>query len=298
VDAAERVAADARLRRLELTVLTRLGEGPSGEHAGFAGSGFEPDDARPYVAGDDIRRIDWLATARSAETQVRPAVGDSELSCIIVVDGSASMSTGSGRWTKAEVAAATAAVFGFMAGNNGARVGGIVARPDSAKWVPPAVGVGPARRLLREINKPFSMGRGDMANALVQAGRLTRRKGMIIVVSDFLDDGAWGRPLLALAKKHDVVCVVIADTRDREVPPVGLVRVRDPETGEITLLEIDQTVADAFAEESRRRDRVRDVALARSRCRVIDLDTVRDPVEDLLAWTQHERLLAKAGSRR
>jgi uncharacterized protein (DUF58 family) len=208
------------------------------------------------------------------------------------------MATGSGRMTKADVAAATSAVFGFMAGSNGARVGGIIARPDRAHWVPPAVGIAPVRRLLRQFNQPFLPGRGDLAGALVQAGRLARRKGMIIVISDFLDDGPWGRPLLALAKKHDVVCVVVADVRDREVPPVGLLRARDPETGEVILVEVDQKVADAFAEESRRRDRIRDVALARSRARVIDLDTVRDPVEDLLAWTQHEKILARAGSRR
>ena len=230
--------------RLHLEVGRRLDGLLQGNHLGLLpGPGTEPAEARAYLPGDDVRRIDWSVTARTLQTHVRDAVAERELETTLLVDLSGSMSFGTRHWEKRELAISIAAAFAHLAQGPGDRAGALVLSADGTTRVPPRAGRQATLALLHVLlQTPRSDGRGPgLAAALRQLLDPPRRRGLAVVVSDLLDpadatgagqaqDG-WAAPLRRLAQRHDVIVVEVVDPRELELPDVGVLRLVDPETG-------------------------------------------------------------------
>ncbi len=223
----------ALLRRLELTVLRRVDGLLQGDYRGlFPALGSVPADARPYVPGDDPRRIDWTVTARTQEPHVRDTEADRELEVTLVVDLSSSMAFGTALAEKRDVALEVAGAIGLIAQRSGNRVGG-VGLSDRLCWVPPERGQAATYRLLKMWDEaPRSGQQAKLSDTIRKVSRLATRRGFVVVVSDFMDDSEWARELRALAARHTVLAVEVVDPRELELPVVGVLGVVDPETGQ------------------------------------------------------------------
>lgn len=231
------MSADSRhdaLRRIELTVLRRLDGMLQGDHEGLIpGHGSELGETRGYEVGDDVRRIDWNVTARTLHPHVRDTIADRELETLLVVDLSGSMAFGTRRWEKRDLAVSAAAAIGYLAQRGGNRVGALLLDGAGAHHVPPRAG---RRHLQSLIARMTAEERAetsvDLAAGLTAAGRVARRRGLVVVASDFLDPGPWWEPLRVLARRHDVICMETVDPAELALPDVGTIPVRDVETGD------------------------------------------------------------------
>jgi uncharacterized protein (DUF58 family) len=226
--------SEEALRRLELLVTRKLDGLLHGDHQGIVpGGGSEAGEGRVYQPGDDVRRIDWNLTARSTVTSVRDTVADRELETWLVVDGSASLDFGTAECSKRDLASAAAAAFGFLTCRDGNRLGAVLYGPEGATVLPPRTGREGVLRLLRRLGRrpPAAEGAASLGTALRRARMVVRRRGLVVVVSDLLDDDDWPGQLRALAARHEVVVVQVGDPREAELPAVGYLTVVDPETG-------------------------------------------------------------------
>jgi uncharacterized protein (DUF58 family) len=224
----------ARLRHLELLVMRKLDGLLQGDHQGLVpGGGTEPADGRAYEPGDDVRRMDWNLTARLDEPHIRTTVADRELETWLVVDGSASLDFGTAACEKRDLALAAAAAFGLLTTRDGNRVGAVLFGPTGTAIVPPRSGRNAAMALMQRVESRPRAGEGTapLADALRRTRLTARRRGLIVVITDLLDDGPWERELRALAARHDVVVAEVSDPREVELPPVGMLTLVDPETG-------------------------------------------------------------------
>ncbi|HZB70507.1 MAG TPA: DUF58 domain-containing protein [Acidimicrobiales bacterium] len=227
--------SEESLRRLELLVTRKLDGLLHGDHQGIVpGGGSEAGEGRLYQPGDDVRRIDWNLTARSTVTSVRDTVADRELETWLVVDGSASLDFGTADCSKRDLASAAAAAFGFLTSRSGNRLGAVVYGPEGTAVLPPRTGRDGVLRLLRRLGRRPAAPEGpaSLGAALRRARLVARRRGLVVVISDLLDEDDWPGQLRALASRHEVVVVQVGDPREAELPSVGLLTVVDPETGE------------------------------------------------------------------
>jgi uncharacterized protein (DUF58 family) len=281
----------ARTEGLELTVLRRLDGLLAGDHAGLLpGHGMERGEARPYVAGDDPRHIDWAVTARTGDPHVRDMIADHELELWLVFDRSSSMAFGTGRSSKHELAWAAAGAFAMLAGRGGNRVGAVVCG-TGGRALAPRAGRDHVAVVLAALREGAGDGEvGDLAAALERTRRSATRRGMIIVVSDFLDRPAWERPLRALAHRHDVIAVEVSDPRERSLPDVGLIAVADPETGRRRLVDTGhRSIREGFGDLARRRRAELAARLAGAGVDHLVLSTERDWVLDLVRFVSGRR---------
>jgi uncharacterized protein (DUF58 family) len=237
--------------RLRLTVLRRIDGLLAGDHAGLLpGHGSERGEARPYVPGDDPRHIDWAVTARTHVPHVRDTIADHELDVWLVVDSSASIGFGTGRWTKHDLAWASAGAFALLASDGGNRIGAVRTTPrvsgtattaqqsSRPHMMPARSGSNHVGAVLAALRRPPIDGEvGDLPAALEMVNRTAKRRGMVVVVSDFLGSATWERPLRALGHRHEVVAIELVDPREIDLPDVGLISVVDPETGRRRLVD-------------------------------------------------------------
>ncbi|HEY6530732.1 MAG TPA: DUF58 domain-containing protein [Acidimicrobiales bacterium] len=224
------------LRRLELTVTRRLDGLLQGDHRGLTpGHGSEPGDIRAYQPGDDVRRIDWNVTARLRETHVRDTVADRELETWLLVDSSASLAFGTAACEKRDLALAAAAATAFLTSRTGNRVGSMTVGPDGASTPFPArSGRVHVQAVLRTVLGALSdpaPGRGDLTTGLRRMAATANRRGLVVVISDFLDPQPWDLALRTLALRHDVLCVEVLDPVEMALPDVGMLVLRDAESG-------------------------------------------------------------------
>ena len=226
---------EASLRALELTVRGRLDGLLQGNHLGLVpGPGSEPGDARAYQPGDDVRRMDWAVTARTTEPHVRQTVADRELETWVVLDLSASLDFGTASCEKRDLAIAAMAAITHLTRGGGNRIGAIVATGEQTLRLPARGGIAHAHTLIRRIAetpRAQSGSRGDLAAAVEQLRRPPRRRGLAVVISDFLGDPTWERPLKALSARHELLAVEVLDPRELDLPDVGTVVLADPESG-------------------------------------------------------------------
>ena len=293
--------AESVLASLELTVTRRLSGRLLGDYRGMLpGTGSELSDTRGYEPGDDVRRIDWAATARTGEVQLRQTIEDRELTCYLVGDASASLDFGTRSTSKRYVAAAALASWGFLAARGANRVGGGVAS-GSWRWYPPTAGRQVTRALITDfLNHAGTSGRVDLAAALVATGRLARHRGLVTVVSDFAGPLDWDRALAALSVRHDVVAVEVSDPREQQLSDVGLVAFQDLETGRERWVDTSSAgVRGRYAHErARRRAEVHD-AVRSAGAELVVLDTVGDWVDGIVEHLRRRRLaVAATGTRR
>jgi uncharacterized protein (DUF58 family) len=226
---------EATLRHLELTITRRLDGLLQGDHQGLVpGPGSEPGEGREYQPGDDVRRIDWNLTARTTVTHVRETVADRELETWAVVDQSASLDFGTAMCEKRDLALAATAAVGFLTARAGNRMGALLLRPGGLVTIPPRQGRNAIMALLHTVATTPRSAAGpglDLSDAIRAVGPRARRRGLVVVVSDFLAPQGWERSLQTISGRHEVLAVEVLDPRELELPPVGLLTLVDPETG-------------------------------------------------------------------
>ncbi len=231
------LASPAAVRRLALQVSTRLDGLLQGDHLGhLPGPGTEPAEARAYSPGDDVRRIDWAVTARTSAPHVRQSVAERELETTLLVDLTPSMSFGTARSEKRDVAIALAAAVGHLASGPGDRLGAVVLS-DAVRRLPPRAGRSAVLALLHVLTstRPVEGAGPTLAEGLQALAFPPRRRGLVVVVSDLVGPAGspapWAAPLRRLAQRHDVVVAEVVDPRELELPSVGTLRLVDPESG-------------------------------------------------------------------
>ncbi len=241
------LAPEAALRHLELAVVRRLEGFLQGDHLGFLpGPGSDSSDARPYVPGqDDVRSMDWAVTARTTLPHVRDTVADRELEVWALLDATPSMNWGSGQMTKRDLGIAAIAALGFISQTMGDRFGGMAMHSDGIRHFPARSGRQALYALLgRMLDDPLDDDTQhlslQLADGIEAMSRTQRRRGMRIVVSDFIDTDdeidptippRWERALRRLAVRNQVICVEVVDAAEMSFPDVGEILIKDPESG-------------------------------------------------------------------
>jgi uncharacterized protein (DUF58 family) len=288
-DRRRRLAAVLRqVRLLEIRSRHLVTEVLAGQYSSaFRGRGVEFADVREYAPGDDVRTIDWRVTARMDTAYVRRYVEERELTVIFLIDYSASAAFGSRVRTKEELATEVCAVLAMTAVRSNDRVGAVLFTDRVEKFILPKRGKRHALRIIRELLAFQPHGtRTDLAMALDFVNRVLRRRAVVFVVSDWIA-ADYQQPLEDLARRHDAVAIQLVDARERELPAVGLLTLRDPETGRSRTIDASSR---AVAEQLRRRATAFDAALERSLRREgvghIRLQTDRSYVTSLLSYFQ------------
>jgi len=251
----------------------------------FKGRGMEFAEVRHYLPGDDVRTIDWNVTARTGVPHVKRFVEERELTVMLLVDASASTHFGTVKQLKSELAAELAALFAFSAITNNDKVGLLMFSDHVEVALPPKKGTRHVLRVIREVLSFTPQGRGtNIAAALEHLNKVTKRRCVTFVVSDFLDPQA--RLALKIAnRRHDVIAVVLDDPRDMALPDVGLIELQDAETGEYLVVDTgDARVRSAFAQRAEATRRDRDRMLRGIDVDAIALRTDRSYTESLLRF--------------
>lgn len=223
-------------------------------HSTFKGQGVEFDEVRPYVAGDDVRSIDWNVTARTGVPFIKRFSEERELTVMFLVDVSGSQTYGSVRRSKAELAAEVSSLLALTAIRNQDKIGLVLFSDKIVKYIPPRKGRQSVMRLVREVlaAEDDAVGGTDIAGALRFLNGVQKRRAVVFLVSDFLVPPAalddYERLLRVMARRHDIVCVPVSDPAEAELPDVGLAELEDPETGELVLVDTsDRSVRAQFA---------------------------------------------------
>jgi uncharacterized protein (DUF58 family) len=255
--------AEAVLSRLQLLVTRKLDGLLQGDYVGLLpGPGSEAGESREYRPGDDVRRMDWPVTARTTLPHVRRTVADRELETWMAIDLSASLDFGTAKWLKRDLVIAAAAAMAHLTVRGGNRIGAVVGTGSGAPVPEPSGGVRAWRRrrggsesvpppalpivrlparpgrkeaqgLLRAIARTeIRPGRTDLGELIDRLNRPPRRRGVAVVISDFLAPvDSWSRPVRKLGVRHDVLAIEVVDPRELELPDVGVLTLADPETG-------------------------------------------------------------------
>ena len=238
----------AQIRGIQIRAQRLVTDLVAGEYeSAFKGRGMEFEEVREYQPGDDIRHIEWNVTARMDHPFVKEHREERELTVMLLVDVSSSGLFGTRTKLKSEVAAEVAAILAYTAIRSNDRVGLIAFSDGVELFIPPKKGRGHVWRVIREILTFRSRRRAtDLDGALEYLGRVVRRRAVVFVLSDFLDEG-FGERLRIAAKRHDVTAVRVADRREAELPRVGLIELQDAETGEIVMVDtFDRKVTAEF----------------------------------------------------
>jgi uncharacterized protein (DUF58 family) len=295
--ALEMHGADAVLRRLEFAVRNKLDGLLQGNYLGLVpGPGSEAGESRQYFPGDDVRRMDWPVTARTTVPHIRQTVADRELETWMVVDLSPSMDFGTGLTEKRELVLAAITTVVHLTVRGGNRVGAVVGNGRESYVVPARAGRAHARHLMRRIAttpRAPSAGGTDLVALLESVRRPQRRRGLVAVVSDFLDgtagsdDGplSWERPLRGLSERHQLLGIEVVDPRELELPAAGLVTFVDPETGaELEVQTSDRKLRAKYAAAaSRQRERIT-TGLRHAGAAQLQLRTDRDWITDVVRF--------------
>ena len=281
-----------RVREIQVRTGRQVADVLAGEYVSvFKGRGIEFDEVRPYVPGDDVRSIDWNVTARTGEPYVKRYVEERQLTLMLMADVSASQDFGSASRSKREATAELCALLAFSASRNDDKVGLTLFHGEIEQYIPPRKGQKHALRVVREVlahgeDTPAAQieaaapGWADtfkgfrarvqglrrprpprqatsIARAMEFLLSVNKRRTICFVVSDFLDEG-WDSALVSANQRHDVVAVLVTDPRELALNDVGLVALRDAETGQASLYD---TGSRAFrdAVEQMSRDRVREL---------------------------------------
>jgi uncharacterized protein (DUF58 family) len=230
------------LRRLEWTVIRRLDGLLQGDYRTLMrGAGLDLADLREYQHHDDVRHIDWNVTARLQTPYVRVFTEDREMAAWFVLDLSRSVDFGSGLKAKREISEGFVGVMARLLTRHGNRVGALVYGKDLEAVIPPRSGRRHVLHLLHAMEKragneaeaaPTQKGMTRLDELLKSAANLMPRRSTVFVVSDFLSEPGWERPLGQLVQRHEVIAVRLFDPLELELPDLGLVPLRDAETGE------------------------------------------------------------------
>ncbi len=227
-----------KVKRIEITTRGLVNDVFSGEyHSVFKGRGMEFSEVREYQMGDDIRTIDWNVTARMGHPFVKVFEEERELTVMLLVDVSSSGNFGTYEQMKGEIAIEICALLAFSAIKNNDKVGLIIFTDEIEKFIPPKKGKTHVLRVLRELlyHKPKGK-KTDIAKALEFLNRITKRRSVDFLVSDFISTD-YEKALRIANRRHDIVAITITDPREIDMPDVGFVELEDAETGEIIMVD-------------------------------------------------------------
>ena len=221
-----------KVKRIEIQTRGLVNNFFGGEyHSVFKGRGTTSSEVREYQPGDDIRPIDWNLTARSDNPFIKVFEEERELTVFLIVDISASGAFGSESQLKKNIGAEIASVLGFSAIKNNDKVGLILFSNEVVKYVPPKKGKSHVLRVIRELlyTKPNGNG-SSIKDALEFLMKVSKRRCVVFLLSDFLDDKFWNSIRIA-NRKHDLIGIKIYDPYEINLPDIGMIKVEDPETG-------------------------------------------------------------------
>jgi uncharacterized protein (DUF58 family) len=261
-------------------------------HAVFKGRGMAFDTVRAYEPGDDVRDIDWNVTARAGEPFIKRYTEERELTVMLVMDASASSLFGTVNRQKRDLAAEIGAVLAYAAITNNDKVGLLVFSDQVELLIPPRKGRTHVLRLIRDLLavKPAHTGT-DISLALRMVNQSLRRRSIVFLISDFLvDNKAYERDLMVTSYRHDVVALVLSDPLEQEWPEVGMVQLRDAETGQTEWID---TAAPGwqkrFREQTALFRQMRELALTRAQVDRIDMPVNGDYVRALTQFFQRRQ---------
>lgn len=278
----------------------------------FKGRGMEFEEVRPYVPGDDVRTIDWNVTARTGEPHVKRYVEERELTVLLVVDISPSLDFGSGGRSKREAAVELAALIALSATFSNDRVGLLLFHGAADRYIPPRKGQRHAQLVIREVlargtevhTSPPTLPRSirrwfgrlvrqsraapdhktSIAAALDMVGKVLPRRAVVFVISDFIDSG-YISALRSANRRHDLVCTLITDARERSLAPAGLISVADAETGHTRIVDTSSpAVQKALRDLASAREQDLAAALGGAGIDLISIDATRPVIDPLLAF--------------
>ncbi|HWQ22694.1 MAG TPA: DUF58 domain-containing protein [Gaiellaceae bacterium] len=281
------------LRALDVSIGRRMEGLLAGDFASTQlGPGSELALVRPYVPGDDVRRIDWNVSARTNEPHVRVDLAERVLVTWLVLDASASMRFGTADRRKADVAEGVALALGHLATRRGNRLGLVAFGGAGERVLPPRQGRTGLLGLLAALREEdlAEPGPGSLADALARTARVARQRALVAVVADFRGPRDWRRPLLDLAGRHDVVAVEIRDPREQVLPNAGLLWLVDPETGRQVRVDTrSRALRERFAAAAAAERAQVARELARAGVRHLVLSTSGDWLRPLVAFLRRRR---------
>ncbi|MGJ7510828.1 DUF58 domain-containing protein [Variovorax sp. GT1P44] len=292
------------LRRLEWTVVRRLDGLLQGDYRTLMrGTGLDLADLREYQHHDDVRHIDWNVTARLQTPHVRVFTEDREMAAWFVLDLSRSVDFGSGTRAKREISAGFVGVIARLLTRHGNRVGAMVYGNDVEAVIPPRSGRRHVLHLLHAMERradqaaPNQKGMTRLADLLKSAAMLMPRRSTVFVVSDFMSEPGWERPLAHIVQRHDVVAVRLFDPLELELPDLGLVPLRDAETGEQLWVDThDAGFRKRFARIAAEREATLRETLAKIGVDALELSTDDDLVEAIVRFADMRKRRVRAGS--
>ena len=254
-------------------------------HSVFKGRGMEFSEVREYMPGDDVRAIDWNVTARFGKPFIKRFEEERELTVMLAVDGSGSATYGTGEVLKSDLATEIAAVLAFSAIKNNDKVGLMVFSGEIEKFVPPKKGRGHVLRLIRDLLYHEPVGRETrIGQALEYMLRVLKRRSVIFLLSDFLDEG-FEVPLQLVSRKHDLILLRLEDPTEKDLPNLGLVKWYDPETHEEAWLDTSSaSVRELFRSRVTQRREEFDNFCKRHAIDLITIDTHQSYVKPLMNY--------------
>ena len=271
-------AAAALLRRLEWTILRRLDGAIHGNYRTlFRGFGMDLAELREYQYGDDVRHMDWNVTARTGQPHVRQFHEDREVTAWFLLDLSPSIDFGSGEVRKRAVSAEFVAVLSRLLTRNGNRVGAMVYGDAVEEVIPARNG---RRQVLHILHRMLGRtprevaAETDLTDFMESAFRLIPRRSLVFVLSDFISKPGWAAAMARLVQRHEVVAVRLYDPLEMELPDIGLVLVRDAETGEQVFVDThERAFRRRFVDAAQRRETELRANLADAGVDVLELST-------------------------
>lgn len=276
-----------QVRRLELVTRRKASSRLAGEyHSVFKGRGMDFEEVQPYAPGDDVRFLDWNVSARTGELFIKRFVEERELTVLIAVDASASMRFGSVERSKAEVVAEIAAVLAFSAIRNNDRVGLLIFADGIQHFIPAKKGRKHVLRIIRDIlGGTWEGTQTDISTALDFLSRVSRRKAVVFMLSDFLADD-YSRALKIASRRHDIVPIIIEDPLETQLPDINaLVPTRDPEDGRIRWLDLgSKKHRAAFEQKLDQTRQERDTLFRRLRLDTVPVDTNEPYIDRLVQF--------------
>jgi uncharacterized protein (DUF58 family) len=287
--------AEALLRRLEWTVIKRLDGLLQGDHRTLMrGGGLDLADLREYQPSDDVRHIDWNVTARLGQPHVRQFMEDRDMNAWFLLDLSPSVDFGSGQQTKRRLSREFVAVLARLLTRHGNRVGALLWGGGPPRVLPARGGRAHLLALLHAMARPdegAASGQTTRLQDLLDTAQpVLRRRSTVFVVSDFISQPGWHAALGRLVMRHDVVAVRLLDPLELDLPDLGLLTLRDAETGEQVLVDThDKGFRHRFARIAAQREAELREALAQAGADTLELSTDDDLVDALVRFVDLRR---------
>ena len=268
-----------KVRQIEIRTKNIVNDFFGGDyHSNFKGRGMTFSEVREYVPGDDVRSIDWNVTARTGKPHLKIFEEERELSVLILIDVSSSGVFGSKKNLKIDLGVEIAAMLSFSAIKNNDKVGLALFSDKVEKYIPPKKGKKHVLRLITDIvNHDFenSNKRTSIKTAIDFANKISKRKSVIFLISDFIDDNFWNE-LKFLNFKHDVIGLQIYDSYERNFPNLGIINIHDSETGENTWIDTtSKKIRDKFQKNS-----IKKLNSFSKKCKNIGFDLIQISTDD------------------